>query len=124
MTEPVYRLRNVVKGYEGRQVLNIQSLDILTGEIFAVVGPSGAGKSTLLRLLNFLEMPSSDVGPSFSPGSWFNCASATKPGAVPAVVPARERGLLSGRRDAHPLWRGHETAQPHPPPVCGTFRFL
>jgi tungstate transport system ATP-binding protein len=59
MTEPVYRLRNVVKGYEGRQVLKVRSLDILTGEIFAIVGPSGAGKSTLLRLLNFLELPSS-----------------------------------------------------------------
>jgi tungstate transport system ATP-binding protein len=58
MTEPIFRLRNVVKGYEGHEVLNVASLDILTGEIFAVVGPSGAGKSTLLRLLNFLELPS------------------------------------------------------------------
>jgi len=57
-------------------------------------------------------------------GHRFNCAAATKPGVVPAGVPAPEMGLLSGRRDAHPLWRGHETAQPHPPPVCGTFRSL
>jgi tungstate transport system ATP-binding protein len=59
MTEPVYRLRNVVKQYEGHEILNVRYLDILGGEIFAVVGPSGAGKSTLLRLLNFLELPSS-----------------------------------------------------------------
>ena len=57
-------------------------------------------------------------------GRRFNCAAATKPGVVPAIVPAPEMGLLSGRQDAHPLWRGHETAQHHPPPVCGTFRFL
>ena len=59
MTEPAYRLRNVTKSYEGREVLNVKSLDIRKGEVFGVVGPSGSGKSTLLRLLNFLELPSS-----------------------------------------------------------------
>lgn len=58
MTEPIYRLRNVTKSYEGREVLNVKSLDIRKGEVLGVVGPSGSGKSTLLRLLNFLEPPS------------------------------------------------------------------
>jgi putative ABC transport system ATP-binding protein len=33
------------------------SIEILAGEIFAVVGPSGAGKSSFLRLLNRLDEP-------------------------------------------------------------------
>jgi tungstate transport system ATP-binding protein len=53
----VYRLQNVSKEYEGRRVLQVESLKIERGEVFALVGPSGAGKSTLLRLLNFLEPP-------------------------------------------------------------------
>ncbi len=53
----IYRLRNVVKSYNGRQVLHVKQLEIEQGEILALVGPSGAGKSTLLRLLNFLEAP-------------------------------------------------------------------
>jgi len=57
--EAVYRLENVTKAYSGRTVLAIDRLDIMAGELLAVVGPSGAGKSTLLRLLNFLEPPSS-----------------------------------------------------------------
>lgn len=43
--------------YDGRQVLNIEKLELIEGEILAVVGPNGSGKSTLLRLINLLEKP-------------------------------------------------------------------
>lgn len=59
MTNPIYKIRELVKEYDGRRVLDIPDLEIYPGEIFALVGPSGAGKSTLLRLLNFLELPTS-----------------------------------------------------------------
>lgn len=59
MSDIVYHLEGVTKSYNGRCVLQVDSLDIRRGEILAVVGPSGAGKSTLLRLLNFLEPPTS-----------------------------------------------------------------
>lgn len=52
---PIFRLIQVRKSYQQREVLSIDRLDIEPGEFFAIVGPSGAGKSTLLRLLNFLE---------------------------------------------------------------------
>lgn len=57
--EVIYQIRKLTKEYDSRRVLDIESLDIHQGEIFALVGPSGAGKSTFLRLLNFLESPSS-----------------------------------------------------------------
>ncbi len=59
MSDIVYHLEQVDKSYNGRCVLQVDSLDIRRGEILALVGPSGAGKSTLLRLLNFLEPPTS-----------------------------------------------------------------
>ncbi len=58
-TDAVYQLQAVGKIYDRRQVLHIEQLGILDGEILGLVGPSGAGKSTLLRLLNFLESPTS-----------------------------------------------------------------
>lgn len=59
--ELCYSIEEVSKVYGGRQVLQIDRLEIQRGEILALVGPSGAGKSTLLRLLNFLEPPSAGL---------------------------------------------------------------
>ncbi|KAA3644754.1 MAG: phosphate ABC transporter ATP-binding protein [Chloroflexi bacterium] len=57
MGQAIYALENVQQNYDGRCVLDIESLSVMQGEVLAIVGPSGAGKSTLLRLLNFLEAP-------------------------------------------------------------------
>ncbi|MFS8975418.1 ATP-binding cassette domain-containing protein [Cupriavidus necator] len=45
----------VVKRYDGREVLNNVALDVAPGEFLAIVGRSGCGKSTLLRLVAGLE---------------------------------------------------------------------
>ncbi len=58
MNETIYYLQNVSKRYDGRCVVQVETLKIERGEVFGLVGPSGTGKSTLLRLLNFLEVPS------------------------------------------------------------------
>ncbi len=47
-------LKNVVKRYGERTILDGISLDINGGETVALIGPSGGGKSTLLRCINGL----------------------------------------------------------------------
>ncbi|MCE5258813.1 MAG: ATP-binding cassette domain-containing protein [Chloroflexi bacterium] len=59
MSESVYQLNTLVKRYDSRTVVALDSLTVYRGEILALVGPSGAGKSTLLRLLGLLEAPTS-----------------------------------------------------------------
>lgn len=50
-------IRNLLIQRNGRNVLQINSLEIKRGETLAVVGPNGAGKSTLLLALAHLLKP-------------------------------------------------------------------
>ena len=52
------RLRQLVKEYDGRAILNGLDLQVESGEFVFLTGPSGAGKTTLLRLLYAAERPS------------------------------------------------------------------
>jgi lipoprotein-releasing system ATP-binding protein len=60
---PMVRLREVSKGYGSSatrvEVLQGLDLDVVQGELLAVIGPSGVGKSTLLHLIGLLDRPES-----------------------------------------------------------------
>ena len=60
-TETLISVRNLTKEYNDGQVkaLDDCSMDVMRGEVVAIIGPSGSGKSTMLRSLNLLEQPTS-----------------------------------------------------------------
>jgi ATP-binding cassette, subfamily F, member 3 len=54
---PAFTLRDVVKGFGGRRVLNGLDLEVGPRARVGLVGANGAGKSTILRMLAGVEAP-------------------------------------------------------------------
>ena len=54
---PLLRIEGVVKSFGSFRAVDRLSLDIRSGEFFALLGPSGCGKTTLLRMLAGFETP-------------------------------------------------------------------
>jgi len=54
---PVLRLDSIVKTFPGVRALDGVSLDIMPGEVHALMGENGAGKSTLMKVLGGIHQP-------------------------------------------------------------------
>ncbi len=54
---PKLALHDVIVRRGGQVTLDVPALEIVSGEVLAVVGPNGAGKSTLVQVLGLLERP-------------------------------------------------------------------
>lgn len=54
-SDPVLSIRAASKTFGSRRALDTVSLDVVRGEMIALIGPSGSGKSTLLRSIDGLQ---------------------------------------------------------------------
>jgi len=59
VTAPRLEIRNLVRNFDGRTVVDCVSLSILPGQVTCLLGPSGCGKSTTLRMIAGVEMQDS-----------------------------------------------------------------
>src|SRR5580693_2415538 len=57
--EPLLRMSKIRKKFPGVQALDDAGLEVLPGEIHALLGENGAGKSTLIKILAGAQQPDS-----------------------------------------------------------------
>ncbi|MGP6174490.1 ABC transporter ATP-binding protein [Corynebacterium sp. A21] len=79
MSQPHVVLRDIVKSYGSKTVLDNLNLTLGEAEMVALLGPSGCGKSTSLRILAGLELA--------------NSGSVTIGGKDISAMPTRERNM-------------------------------
>jgi len=87
--------KNVKKAYNGRPVLDIDSLSVNSGSRVALVGPNGSGKTTLLSIAALITRP--DVGDIFVMDqhvNWLNVESFRKIVSIASQEPFFFRGSL------------------------------
>lgn len=58
-THPRLEIRNIVRDYDGKRVVDDVSLAIQPGHVTCLLGPSGCGKSTTLRIIAGVDMQTS-----------------------------------------------------------------
>jgi polar amino acid transport system ATP-binding protein len=59
MGMPLIQVKNLVKQFDGKDILTGVEFELDEGQVKGIMGPSGCGKSTLLRCLNLLVRPTS-----------------------------------------------------------------
>lgn len=55
MQQPILKVSNLQKSYDGKKVVNGISFEVEKGEIFGILGPNGAGKTTTLEMIEALR---------------------------------------------------------------------
>ncbi len=64
---PRLEIRNLIRAFGGRRVVDDVSLQVMPGQVTCLLGPSGCGKSTTLRMIAGVEMQ--DSGKIFVDGA-------------------------------------------------------
>ncbi|MET8042503.1 sugar ABC transporter ATP-binding protein [Micromonospora sp. NPDC005215] len=109
MPEPLLQLRKIGKSFLGVQVLDDVDLDVLPGEVHAVVGENGAGKSTLMRIISGVYMP--DGGTIGLDGATMSLRSPRDAQQAGIGIIHQEFNLLPERTVAENVFLGHEPSR-------------
>ena len=103
-------LRDVTKRYGGVQAMVGVDLEVLPGEVHALVGENGAGKSTLLKILSGAVTP--DAGDIRLGGSPLPTGSPRASEACGIATIYQEFNLVPALTATQNIFLGHETSVP------------
>ena len=103
---PVLRMEGIVKRFAGVTALDGVGLELLPGEVHALVGENGAGKSTLIKIMTGAYRR--DDGAMFLEGAPVSFASPAEAQAAGVIAVHQEIHLLVHRTVAENVWLARE----------------
>ncbi|MGI9510830.1 MAG: sugar ABC transporter ATP-binding protein [Geminicoccaceae bacterium] len=102
---PVLEVRNINKLFPGVRALNDVQLDVLPGEVHALLGENGAGKSTLIKIISGVYQP--DGGSVRIQGTEVNFQSPLEAQSAGIAAIYQELLLFPALTVAENIYMGH-----------------
>jgi len=109
-SEPVLRIRGLVKKFPGVQALRSLDLDVYRGTVHAIVGENGAGKSTLMNII--AGVTNADSGALEFDGIDISTLTEQKAGALGIGMVHQERSLVPELSVAENVFAGRQPITP------------
>jgi ABC-type sugar transport system ATPase subunit len=106
---PLLQMRGITKSFFGVPVLDAVNLDVMAGEVHAVVGENGAGKSTLMKILVGAYQP--DEGSILLDGEEVRFSHPRQVQERGVSIIYQEFNLLPERTVAQNIFLGREPAR-------------
>jgi ABC-type glutathione transport system ATPase component len=106
---PLLQMRGITKSFFGVPVLDVVDLDVIAGEVHAVVGENGAGKSTLMKILVGAYQP--DAGSILLDGEEVRFGHPRQAQERGVSIIYQEFNLLPERTVAQNIFLGREPAR-------------
>jgi len=105
LTVPRLRMTGISKTFPGVKALDDVSIEVMPGEIHALVGENGAGKSTLMNLLAGVHQP--DSGTIELDGEAVEIPAESAAGAHGVAMVHQEQSLVPRLTIAENIFGGH-----------------
>src|SRR5215218_1119960 len=106
---PLLQMRGITKSFFGVPVLDAVDLDVMAGEVHALVGENGAGKSTLMKILAGAYQP--DAGSILLDGEEIRFGHPRQAQERGVSIIYQEFNLLPERTVAQNIFLGREPAR-------------
>jgi len=106
---PLLEMRGIVKSFPGVQALRGVDLDLMAGEVLALLGENGAGKSTLMKVLGGAHKP--DAGTLRLDGRPVTFRTPQEARADGIAVIHQEFNLVPGLTAVENIFLGQERAR-------------
>src|SRR3972149_5255259 len=87
-------IKNLVKNFNSKKILEISGCRFEEGKIYSLYGPNGAGKTTLLHILAFLTEPS--AGEIFFEGRRAEDTASGKKNLIKEITLVHQNPYLFG----------------------------